>query len=153
MRPERSRTQTILMVEDNLDHAELIRRTLQSNELWCELIHVTDGDSALEYLLGTSEDSGHDTFPPDLILLDIRLPRRNGMDVLRAIRERPSLTHIPVVILTTSANVEDVREAYRLHVNSYLVKPFGFPEFRALLEEMGIYWLYRNKSAGSLPDR
>ena len=132
------------MVEDNLDHAELIRRTLQSHELPCEIDHVVDGDAAIDYLLGGNGRSP--ATPPDLVLLDIRLPRRSGMDVLRAIRSSGKLEHVPVVILTTSADVEDVREAYRLHANSYLVKPFEFDKFRKLLEDLGIYWLFWNES-------
>lgn len=140
------------MVEDNLDHAELIRRTLESGELSCEIIHVGDGDAALEYLQSSNGEPGTTSTPPDLILLDIRLPKRSGMEVLRAIRERDSLMHIPVVVLTTSANLDDIREAYSLHVNSYLVKPFDFREFRALLEDMGIYWLFWNQPGSQVAD-
>lgn len=136
------------MVEDNSDHAELIRRTLQNHELNCRIDHVTDGDAALDYLLGTAQGASL----PDLILLDIRLPRRSGIEVLRTIRERPALTHIPVVILTTSASLDDIREAYQLHVNSYLVKPFDFQEFRALLDDMGLYWLFWNEPGPALAD-
>ena len=140
------------MVEDNLDHAELIRRTLGSGELSCEIIHVGDGDAAMEYLQSHTGEAGSVNAPPDLILLDIRLPKRSGMEVLRAVREHQSFAPIPVVILTTSANVDDVREAYSLHANSYLVKPFDFREFRALLEDMGLYWLFWNQPGSRSAD-
>lgn len=142
---EESRTQkrTILLIEDNPDHAELIRRTLESHQLFCEIDHVADGDAALEYLFGFNE---RPPGTPDLILLDIRLPRRSGMDVLRAVREDRRFELIPVVVLTTSSNEEDIREAYALHVNSYLVKPFDFQKFRKLLVDLGVYWLFWNRS-------
>ncbi len=140
------------MIEDNLDHAELIRRTLESGELSCEITHISDGDSAIDHLQSSGEEIGGNELLPDLILLDIRLPKRSGMEVLRVIRNRPSLTHIPVVILTTSTNLDDIREAYSLHVNSYLVKPFDFREFRALLEDMGLYWLFWNQPGDGSAD-
>lgn len=145
MNHTRSARRTILLIEDNLDHAELIRRTLQNHELSCTFTHLTDGDSALEYLFAAEAARGTDHPLPDLILLDIRLPRRNGIEVLRIIREREGLTHIPVVILTTSSSLDDIRDAYHLHANSYIVKPFDFQEFRAVLEDMGIYWLFWNE--------
>lgn len=139
------------MIEDNPDHAELIRRTLESHELRCEIDHVTDGDAALEYLL---ESNGSGEPPrPDLILLDIRLPRRSGMDVLREIRKDGRFEFIPVVVLTTSADRADIREAYGLNVNSYLVKPFDFQAFRRLLEDLGIYWLFWNRPGEGPDDR
>lgn len=138
------------MVEDNPDHAELIRRTLQTHELSCQIVHLSDGDAAVDHLLA-SENAGS-PFLPDLILLDLRLPRRSGIEVLRIIRERPALTHIPVVVLTTSASADDIRDAYHLHANSYLVKPFDFQEFRALLVDMGIYWLFWNEPGPSAAD-
>lgn len=128
------------MVEDNPDHAELIRRTLESNRFDCRIDHAADGDTAIDYLFGDP-----DTPRPDLILLDIRLPRRSGMEVLRAIRESERFEAVPVVILTTSADHSDVETAYRLHANSYLVKPFEFQAFRRLLEDLGIYWLFWNQ--------
>lgn len=136
--------QTMLMVEDNLDHAELIRRSLERHELVCRIVHVTDGDSALDYLLSIDGADRGAGAAPDLILLDIRLPKRSGIDVLRAIRERPGLADIPVVILTTSANLDDIREAHQLHVNSYLVKPFVFEEFRSLLDDLGLHLSFGN---------
>lgn len=140
MKEKKQERQKILMIEDNPDHAELIRRTLQGNDLDCQIDHVTDGDAAIEYLFGDLQERR-----PDLILLDIRLPRRNGIDVLRAVREDRRFESVPVVILTTSTDHQDVREAYELHANSYLVKPFDFQAFRRLLEDLGIYWLFWNK--------
>jgi CheY-like chemotaxis protein len=131
----------LLYVEDNQDHADLVMESLSRNESSPRILHVEDGEAALEYL----RRSGSPSEPkPSLVLLDLRLPKMDGFEVLRTIRATPGLSNIPVVVLTTSANDADVARAYEHHVNSYLVKPDDYPRFDALLREVGHYWMVNN---------
>jgi CheY-like chemotaxis protein len=132
----------VMLIEDNIDHAELIVRTLEDHMISNKVRHFLDGQSALDYLFRRGEFSGAiETQRPHLILLDLRLPRLDGIDVLRTIKEDPELKRIPVVVLTTSETEKDVAKAYYNHANSYLVKPVGFEDFRKLMEDLGFYWL------------
>ena len=132
----------ILHVDDDLDHAELIRRSFESHRVANRLILVTDGEAALDYLFRRGEYTDPETSPtPTVILLDLRLPKIDGLEVLAEIKKDPKLTYIPVVILTTSDAETDVARAYELHVNSYVVKPVDFNKFTHLMEELGFYWL------------
>ncbi|MGZ9225429.1 MAG: response regulator [Anaerolineales bacterium] len=132
----------VMLIEDNVDHAELVVRTLQEHQIANKVRHFLDGQSALDYLFQRGEYSDPDTNPrPHVILLDLHLPRLDGMDVLKAIKEEDDLKTIPVVVLTTSESEKDVARAYYHHANSYLVKPVGFEEFRKLMDELGFYWL------------
>ncbi|MFQ3682028.1 response regulator [Roseiflexus sp.] len=141
-------TLKVLLVEDNDDHAELIRRTLGEEQRAAHIIHVSDGESALDYLHRRGAWIEPDQSPrPHLILLDLRLPRIDGHDVLKSIKQSADLRRIPVVILTTSSAERDVIRAYDAHANSYLVKPFGFEEFRDLMRDVGVYWLTHNTVA------
>ncbi len=141
-------TLRILLVEDNDDHAELIRRTLGEQQWAAHIIHVSDGESALDYLHRRGAWIEPDRSPrPHVILLDLRLPRIDGHDVLMSIKQSADLRRIPVVILTTSSAERDVIRAYDAHANSYLIKPFGFEEFRDLMRDVGVYWLTRNTVA------
>jgi CheY-like chemotaxis protein len=138
-------TLRVLLVEDNDDHAELIRRTLGEQRWAPQIVHISDGESALDYLYRRGAWVDPNRSPrPHIILLDLRLPRVDGLDVLTSIKQSPDLRHIPVVVLTTSSAERDVTRAYDAHVNSYLIKPLGFEEFRNLMHDVGIYWLTRN---------
>lgn len=137
---------SILLVEDNADHAELVRRNLAESLVANRLYHVEDGDDALDFVRqrGTYTDPAR--FPrPNLILLDLRLPRVDGLEVLRQIKSDPELQLIPVVILTTSDAEPDMALAYQYHANSYLTKPVDFGQFAALLKDLGFYWLAWNR--------
>jgi CheY-like chemotaxis protein len=137
----------ILLVEDNPDHAELVRRSFQDHQVANRIYHVTDGEFALDYLFRRGEYADPDKSPrPHVILLDLRLPRVDGLEVLKEIKETDMLRRIPVVILTTSDGERDVSRAYDRHVNSYLVKPVGFDNFTKLMNELGFYWLGWNRN-------
>jgi CheY-like chemotaxis protein len=132
----------IMLIEDNLDHAELVIRTMQDHRIANEVRHLLDGQSALNYLFRRGEFSDPQSSPrPHLILLDLRLPGVDGIDILKTVKEDPGLKTIPVVVLTTSESEKDVARAYYNHANSYLVKPVGFEEFHKLMEDLGFYWL------------
>ena len=132
----------IMLVEDNVDHAELVVRTLDEHKIKNKVHHFLDGQSALDYLFHRGEYSETAKHPrPHMILLDLRLPRVDGIDVLKQIKEANELKSIPVVVLTTSDAQKDVARAYYNHANSYLVKPVGFEEFKKLMDEIGSYWL------------
>ena len=132
----------VMLVEDNIDHAELVLRTLEEHRIANKVRHFLDGQSALDYLYRRGEFSGlTETERPQVILLDLRLPRVDGMEVLKTIKEDADLKSIPVVVLTTSEAEKDVAKAYYNHANSYLVKPVGFEDFRKLMDDLGFYWL------------
>ena len=137
----------VLLVEDDEDHAELVRRNLMSQIVRCRITHVNNGESALDYLHRRGSYSEPDKSPrPDLILLDLRLPRVDGMTVLAEIKSAPELQTIPVVVLTSSAAHPDVSQAYLRHANSYLVKPLDLVSFEGLMKELGLYWFTWNQS-------
>lgn len=132
----------VMLVEDNDDHAELVMRTLAEHRVANKIVRFSDGQSSLDYLFGDGEYSDQESNPsPHLILLDLRLPRVDGLDVLKAIKTSPNLRQIPVVVLTTSETERDVARAYANYANSYLVKPVGFEEFSKLMNDLGFYWL------------
>jgi len=132
----------ILLVEDNPAHAELVIRSFEDHQVANHIYQVTDGESALAYLLRQGDYADPAKSPrPHIILLDLRLPKIDGLEVLKEIKSSPELEKIPVIILTTSAAEQDVTRAYEEHVNSYLVKPVDFEEFTSLMEELGFYWL------------
>lgn len=132
----------VLLVEDDLDHAELVRRGLDECHADIEFVHLEDGEAALAYLRG--RDAPGSPERPHLILLDLRLPRIDGLEVLREIKSSPDLSDIPCVVLTTSRAEGDMVKAYRLHANSYLVKPGSYEGFVALMAEVEHYWLRQN---------
>ena len=135
----------VMLIEDNADHAELIIRTLEEHKIANQVRHFFDGQTALDYLFQRGEFSDPaKNVRPQVILLDLRLPRVDGIDVLKAIKTDENLKCIPVVILTTSEAEKDVAKAYSHHANSYLVKPVGFEEFNQLMENLGFYWLSWN---------
>ncbi|MBI5953827.1 MAG: response regulator [Chloroflexi bacterium] len=132
----------VLLVEDNVDHAELVIRTLEDHHIANKIKHVVDGQAALDYLLRRNEYEKPESSPrPHVILLDLRLPRVDGLDVLKVVKENDGLKNIPVIVLTTSEADKDMIRAYDRHVNSYLVKPVGYDDFHKLMNDLGFYWL------------
>lgn len=137
----------VLLVEDDEDHAELVRRNLMSQAIGCRITHIDNGESALDYLYRRGEYANPARSPrPDLVLLDLRLPRVDGMTVLADIKSAPELQTIPVVILTSSDAGPDVTQAYLRHANSYLVKPLDLLSFEGLMKELGLYWFTWNQA-------
>ncbi len=137
---------TILLVEDNPDHAVLVQRNLEEFQVANKIFHVEDGEAALDYVHGRNIYADRERFPrPDLILLDLRLPRIDGLEVLKEIKSHKDLHTIPVVILTTSDGDRDMAMAYEYHANSYVTKPVDFDTFAQLLKSIGFYWLAWNK--------
>jgi CheY-like chemotaxis protein len=139
----------VMLVEDNVDHAELVIRTLEEHRIANQVRHFLDGQSALDYLFRRGEYANETGSKPHVILLDLRLPRVDGIDVLKTIKENDALKTIPVVVLTTSEAEKDVARAYYNHANSYLVKPVGFEEFKKLMDDLGFYWLSWNTHPSS----
>jgi len=136
----------ILLVEDEPAHVEIVRRNFEGSRLANRLMNVADGQAALDYLYRRAEFRDPEQFPrPDIILLDLRLPKVDGLEVLKTIKSDPDLSRIPVVILTTSAAEVDIVKAYDNHANSYLVKPVDFPQFVKLMDTLGYYWLAWNE--------
>ena len=146
-------TLTILLVEDNPAHAELVLRCFEDYPIANTICHVTDGEAALDYLYqrGAYADPERSP-PPHLILLDLRLPKVDGLEVVQEIKTSLQLKHIPVVILTTSSAEADVAGAYAKHVNSYLVKPLDFDKFEQMMDDLGFYWLGWNHCPRSPAD-
>ncbi|MFQ6041307.1 MAG: response regulator [Candidatus Poribacteria bacterium] len=135
----------ILLVEDNLGHAELVIRSFQEHRVANKIHHVLDGEVALDYLFRRGDYADPENSPrPHLILLDLRLPRIDGLEVLKEIKVDEKLRCIPVVILTTSEAESDLARAYDNHANSYLVKPVDFDKFTQLMQDLGFYWLCWN---------
>jgi CheY-like chemotaxis protein len=137
---------TILLVEDDMAHAEIVRRNLEDFRVANTIVHVTDGQAALDYLFQRNGYADATVHPrPSLILLDLRLPKVDGLEVLRSIKEDEHLRLIPVVVLTTSEAEADMVSAYGHGAGSYLVKPVDFEKFTQLLDTFGYYWLAWNR--------
>ena len=137
----------ILLVEDEDSHAEIVRRNFEACRMANQLIHVSDGQAALDYLYRCNEYSDPAKSPrPGVILLDLRLSKVDGLEVLKIIKTDSALSNIPVVILTTSKAESDMVKAYHCHANSYLVKPVDFTQFSQLMETFGFYWLAWNQN-------
>ncbi|MBU1248904.1 MAG: response regulator [Proteobacteria bacterium] len=136
---------TILLIEDNEAHAELVMRGFKDHRIINRIKHVSDGEAGLDYLMRRNEYTDPQTSPtPHLILLDLRLPKVDGLEVLRVIKSTEAISSIPVVVLTTSEAERDVAQAYKHHANSYLVKPVEFTNFTKLMDDLGFYWLAWN---------
>jgi len=131
---------TILLVDDNEDHATLAIDSFTRHGVKNTVIHLTDGDQVLDFLESQSSE-GDDKNMPDLILLDIKMPHKGGMETLADIRKHPQFRSLPVVMLTTSASPREVDECYRLGANSYITKPVQFSEFSKKLKEINLYWV------------
>lgn len=142
----------LLLVEDNADHAELVCRCLESHPIRHRVVHLTDGESTLAYLTRRPPFEAEEEAPtPHLMLLDLRLPKVDGLAVLRAVKAAPDLRQIPVVVLTSSAADADVSRAYAAHANSYLVKPLDSDLLERMLGDVGRYWLGWNQLPAAVP--
>jgi len=136
------REKTILLVEDNPDDVDLTLRALKKNQILNKVIVARDGSEALDLLFGTEDSPPIDI--PELILLDINMPKINGLDVLEKIRANKRTRLLPVVVLTTSDEDRDRIDSYHLGANSYISKPVEFEEFNTVVKHLGIYWLAVN---------
>ena len=133
---------TILLVEDNPAHAELIMRNFENHQIANKIHLVSNGEAALDYVFRRGAYADPEKSPrPHVILLDLRLPRVDGLVVLEEIKRSNELRKIPVIILTTSEAKQDAIRAYEQYANSYLVKPVDFKKFTQLMDELGFYWL------------
>jgi len=136
----------ILLVEDNPTDAELCLRALKKSKLANSVVWVKDGAEALDFLFATGAYAERSVnHPPKVVLLDLRLPKVSGMEVLRQVKEDEATRSIPVVVLTSSKEDRDVAESYQLGVNSYISKPVGFEAFAKTVSELGFYWLLVNR--------
>ncbi|MFI5379278.1 MAG: response regulator [Tepidisphaerales bacterium] len=137
----------VLLVEDNLADAELCLRTLRKHHLANSVHLVWDGAEALDFLFGTGAYANRNlNNGPKVVLLDLKLPKVDGLEVLRQIKANPATQTIPVVVLTSSSEERDLVATYRLGVNSYIVKPVDFEQFSESVSEIGLYWLLLNKT-------
>jgi CheY-like chemotaxis protein len=135
----------ILIIEDSQDDIELIMRVLRKNNLTNEVKVIDDGQEALDFLMGKGKYGDKAVGDnPRVILLDLKLPRVSGMEILREVKANQHTRHIPVVVLTSSKELPDLDECYKLGVNSYIVKPVQFEDFVKAVTDVGFYWLLLN---------
>jgi len=136
----------ILLVEDNPDDVELTKRALKIHNIANEVIVARDGVEALDYLFATGAYAGRETtVTPQLVLLDLKLPKVDGLEVLRRLRSDERTMFLPVVILTSSKEEQDLVNGYKLHANSYIRKPVDFNQFSEAVRQLGLYWLVLNE--------
>jgi two-component system response regulator len=139
-------TKTILLVEDNSSDIDLTKRALSKGHILNELVVAEDGQEALDYLFGSGMYADRDSArAPTLILLDLKLPKVDGLEVLRRIRGDSRTKRLPVVILTSSKEDQDIAASYDLGANSYIRKPVDFLQFAEAIENLGLYWLVLNE--------
>jgi len=139
-------TAPILLVEDNSDDEALTLRALRKNNIHNELVVARDGVEALDYLFGTGIHAGRDlAVMPQVVLMDLKLPKIDGLQVLRRLRSDERTCFLPVVILTSSKEQQDILEGYRLGANSYVRKPVDFAQFIEAVRQLGLYWLILNQ--------
>ena len=132
----------VMLVEDNPDHAELVVRSFDNHPIASQIVVLSDGEAALDYLLRRGKYAEPGQSPrPHMILLDLRLPRIDGLEVLKAVKESTVLRPIPVIVLTTSDADNDVLQAYMHYANSYVVKPVGYDQLVKLMRDLGSFWL------------
>jgi CheY-like chemotaxis protein len=137
----------ILLVEDNQDDEELTLRALKKHNILNEVIIARDGVQALDYLFGTGAHAGRDmSIQPQVVLLDLNMPRIGGLDVLRRLREDSRTKLLAVVVLTSSKEEEDIIRSYELGANSFVRKPVDFDEFARAVKTLGLYWLLLHES-------
>ncbi len=142
----KNNTVEILLVEDNMNDAELAIRALRKGNITNNLIHLKNGAEALEFLFGTGKFEGRDIGnKPKVILLDLKMPKVDGLEVLTQIKANEHTKAIPVVVLTSSKEHPDIERAYSLGANSYIVKPVEFDEFMKAVSDLGFYWLLMNQ--------
>jgi two-component system, response regulator len=130
----------ILLVEDSPEDAELVIRTLKKNHLANNLLHVQDGEEALNFLFNDSNSR-----MPKVILLDLKMPKVDGIQVIQQLKSHPEKRMIPIVVLTSSKEERDIIESYRLGVNAYIVKPVEFDKFVKAISDIGLFWLIMNQ--------
>ena len=136
----------ILLVEDNSSDAEMTINALKKSNLANKLLHVKDGAAALDYIFGEGDYSARKVEDkPRVILLDLKMPKVNGIEVLQKIKSDERTRTIPVVVLTSSKEDPDIKKCYALGVNSYVVKPVAFDEFQKAISEVGLYWMIVNQ--------
>lgn len=136
----------ILLVEDNMSDAEMTIRALKKNNLANKLLHLKDGAEALDFIFGQGIYSDHKIENiPKVILLDLKMPKVNGIEVLQKVRADDRTKKIPIVVLTSSNEDPDIQQCYRLGANSYVVKPVQFEKFIKAVSELGLYWLLINQ--------
>ena len=135
----------ILLAEDSLRDAELTLEALSENHLTNALDHVRDGAEALDYLYCRGAYANRDPINPSVVLLDLKMPKVDGLEVLRQMKGDPLLKTIPVVVMTSSREEQDLVRSYELGVNAYLVKPVGFVEFVEAVKQMGMFWAMLNE--------
>ena len=137
---------TILLVEDNPDDVKLTQRALKKSNIANKMVVVGDGAEALDYLFGTGAHAGRDVSDhPAVVLLDLKLPKIDGLEVLRRMRADPHARRLPVVVLTSSKEEQDVVASYDLGANSYIRKPVDFDQFVEAVHQLGLYWLLLNE--------
>jgi CheY-like chemotaxis protein len=155
IRAERTMTSqpfSILHVEDDPNDVLLVQRALRKVNVATQLHTVADGDKAIRYLSGTEEFADRDRFPlPHLVLLDLKMPRKSGLEVLAWIRGQPRLKRVVVVVFTSSNHDQDINKAYELGANSYLVKPVGFDALYETIRNVNHYWGTLNQTPGTGP--
>jgi two-component system response regulator len=141
------KNKVILLVEDNPDDVKLTLRALKKNNIMNEVVVAQDGVEALDYLFGTGKYTGRDTsIKPQVILLDLKMPKIDGPEVLQRIRADERTKLVPVVILTTSCEDKDRLDTYELGANSYIRKPVDFNQFTVAVQQLGLYWLVLNEA-------
>ena len=136
----------VLLVEDNPDDVELTLRAFKKHKLLNEIVVASDGVEALDYLFGTGAYEAKSVGLPQLVLLDLKLPRVDGLEVLRRIRSDERTKLLPVVVLTSSKEEQDLVQSYSLHANSYIRKPVDFNRFSEAVRQLGLYWLVLNEA-------
>lgn len=134
----------VLLIEDNPSDAELTIREIRKNRLANNLVHLKDGEEALQYLF-TDGNEVHEPLPK-LILLDIKMPKVNGFEVLQKLKSNTRTQSIPVIILTSSKEDPDIKKCYEMGANSYIVKPVSFDDFASAIKNLGYYWLLLNQT-------
>ena len=135
----------ILLVEDNMADVYLINRAFKNNHLLNKLHHVKDGYEAIHFIFGTDTYKKNPLVQPKLILLDLKMPKMDGMEVLKILKSNETTKHIPIVVLTSSKQDPDIKKCYNLGANSYVVKAINFRDFSNAVSELGTYWMLQNQ--------
>jgi two-component system, response regulator len=136
----------ILLVEDNPNDAEMVIKALEKNKISNKIFHISDGEEALDFIFAREKYIGRkNDLKPKVILLDLKLPKVSGLEVLKALKSDPVTRIIPVIVMTTSREESDMIESYQIGVNSYIVKPVDFDKFVEAIKVIGMYWLLLNQ--------